>query len=316
MSTNDLCLSLVRIISASLSIIGSLFNVIMYFIFNDLRNEATELIVYLSISCIFTNISFYLKFNNKEDLMCQIQGFGLFSSQISSQIWVTLISYTAYIKTVSNNSDFNFKERIIYFILGYIIPLGIAFTILFLGQIGVSDLNHWCWSNNDLIVWLYYLLLWILMILSFYFMRKLTNFLRNILNQNIEDNNLIEKFTSKLKYITFIQFFYVSIFTIVRLQKLIIKAPPIIDDLILYIILLILNVQGLFFAIVFGLIPMVRDKLKTLCEKYCCLKINKNEVSVTKLMERDSKFSNTKLMERDSKFSNTKLMERDSNMFT
>ena len=64
-STNDLCLLILQNICASISIIGSLFNLTMYLILNDLRNEATELIVYLSISSMFTNISYILNLITK-----------------------------------------------------------------------------------------------------------------------------------------------------------------------------------------------------------------------------------------------------------
>ena len=276
MSSYDLSLRLIQNICSSFSIMGSLFNFFMYLIFKNLRNEATVLTVYLSISCLFTNISYIIKFfpieNNNDLVICQIQGFSLISSQISTQIWATLISYVAYIKTVTNNSIFRMKERIIYILLGYVFPLVLALALFLTNQIGINDINkHWCWiQNNLIIIGLYYILIWILIILSYYFIIKLSIFLRNYLNDNISN-----KYTSKLKIIPIIQFCFVFLCTIGRILILFDYLP--IVEILVYIIVVFQNLQGFFYAIIFCLNPMVKENLNTFCEKYCCLMKEKKE---------------------------------------
>ena len=179
------------------------------------------------------------------------------------------------------------KNRIINILLGYVFPFLLALTLFLLDKIRVNGLTkHWCWidsSTSMKIIVLYYILIWIFMILSYYFMRKLSNFLKNYLNDNTTN-----KFTSKLKYITLIQFFSILFATI---GKLVIhffpnRTPIIINDILVYAVVVTLNLQGFLYAIVFGLNPILIEKLNNFHKKLFCLK--KEESITDSIMVRDS----------------------------
>ena len=280
-SENDLSIWVLEIVSSSISIIGSLFNLIMYSIFKDLRNEATELIVYLSISSTFLNFSYMLQLTRENNIydknICKIQGFCIILFHISTQIWATLISYMAYINTATENYQYRMKHRISYIIIGFFIPFLIAYSIYELELIDQSQTDRWCYIQRnkgmakifDIFV---DILLWLLMILSYYYIMQLLIFLRKHFNNNIRNRELITTYTSKLMYIPHIQFLILVLGSIGKGVHVYSNSPSIIYNFLEYPIIFFTQLQGFFYAIIFRSNPLVIEKLDIFCQNYCCMK--------------------------------------------
>lgn len=133
-SENELnSLHLTTKIIASFSILGLLLVEFCFWYFRKIRTFAFELVMWLSLSSIFFNISFYfdpsdkIENYNKKTLStgCIIQALLNIFFDLSTMIWTTIIGFTAYISVAHQvHLDKNkMKYRIIFICLGYIPPL-------------------------------------------------------------------------------------------------------------------------------------------------------------------------------------------------
>ena len=142
---------LIQMIFGSLSIVSCIFNMVMFLFLEGVKSEATELIFYLSISSIITNISYIMNFEDKgisdgRKAVCQIQGFLILWFDLSQVIWATLVCYSVYLNIV-NNSEYNNCRRIKYIIIGFIIPFAISLALLCFGLVGSG--KYFCWLDID-----------------------------------------------------------------------------------------------------------------------------------------------------------------------
>ena len=72
----------IEISVSSLSFFGSFLNLLGFIYFKSIRSFALEMVFYLSLCWMMNNISFIIHKNdvykNENDIICKIQGFGLY----------------------------------------------------------------------------------------------------------------------------------------------------------------------------------------------------------------------------------------------
>ncbi len=110
-------------ISSGISLLFLSLIIILFAYLKQIRSFATELILYLSISCIMFSVGFFLP--KTIPLYCTIQGFIYISMDQSSLLWISFIGYTAYY-SISRFQTFEKQlnlYRIMFFIIAYLLPL-------------------------------------------------------------------------------------------------------------------------------------------------------------------------------------------------
>jgi hypothetical protein len=270
-SCNDVNTRILEFIFGSLSIAGSFFNISMFLFFKDLRNEATELIFHLSMSCIFTNISYLLAFspnNEISSLICNLQGITMIFFESSQAIWVTIISYSAYKNCIfyENGYVYNCQIRISYLVWAYILPLFLVLFCCFYDYVGFN--NYWCWIKEEEkeLISVIYLFLWSLIILSGFYIIKVITFLKNHYT-NRKETEMISRYTSKIKYYPIIQICCLIPASICRLLKQIDKNHTL--CLLELLNIIFLNLQGFLYSLIFGLNPLIIDRIAQKVKDFC-----------------------------------------------
>ena len=121
-------LFIVGIVTDSISLVGSLFVILIYASFKDARNYTYLLIVQLAITGIISSFSNFIKagdIQSTEDsvnALCVIQGFLTQFGTTAGFLWTMIISWTLYATVVLNRHNI---LVMIYkkIIAGYGIPL-------------------------------------------------------------------------------------------------------------------------------------------------------------------------------------------------
>lgn len=133
-----------------------LFLICFYFIYNkNNRNDRNELIFELSITNIISVVSYMVYFHNykleEPSPGCEITGFLILSSELSSCIWGAIIGYytkRTVIIMEAGKSRFSQKLRIINIIIGYLFPVTLG--LFGVGFQAYNSLGDWCWLSADL----------------------------------------------------------------------------------------------------------------------------------------------------------------------
>jgi hypothetical protein len=125
---------------AGVSLIGLIIVEIIFCVFKSLRSFAFELVMWLCLSNIVYNITFFIPINGDELLMnfsnkkvslgCTLQALISTMSDLSSMLWTTIIGFTAYysLKNYNNFNDRRGLFRAIFFSIAFILPL--IFTLM------------------------------------------------------------------------------------------------------------------------------------------------------------------------------------------
>ncbi len=115
--TNEVC--------SSLSLVGSILVILMFWFFKESRNINLEIVFWLCISNVFYFITAFFPYNpNKEenDTWCKIQAFMIIMFQNSSYIWSALIGYCSFITVIKKehlerNSN---KYRVAFLLISFL----------------------------------------------------------------------------------------------------------------------------------------------------------------------------------------------------
>ena len=130
-----------------------LFLICFYFIYNkNNRNDRNELIFELSIANIISVVSYMIFFDysifQKPSLGCEITGFLILSSELSSCIWGAIIGYytkRTVIIIEAGKSRFSQKLRITNIIIGYLLPVTLG--LFGVGFQAYGSVGYWCWLS-------------------------------------------------------------------------------------------------------------------------------------------------------------------------
>lgn len=149
-------LYILEIVLGTISCTACSITIIIFFIRKDIRTFAFELILYLSIACLGSTISYLIIYINDDDdiiginmPICLGQAFSMLLFESSQILFATLISYYIYkeIKPYKSRDDIStFTRRIIYLSIGFGIPLTVCIIALSLDLLGPS--GKYCWINT------------------------------------------------------------------------------------------------------------------------------------------------------------------------
>ena len=271
MSVNPLYIIL--LVLGSISILSSFFNMTMFVLLKRIRTEATELIFYLSIACILTNISYIMNFTenplDSSTAICQAQGFLMLWFETSQAIWATLISYSVYNNIINDDTNHNAYKRIRYILIGFLLPFLVSLTVLLFHKIGYAQ--HWCWIElpadkniRNIIYISMYSLFWCSSFLSFYYIQKVINFLeKNYTNK--QEKEIIYKYIKRIRLFPIIQMSCLIPGTINRILELIGLRQSFFE----YLTVIVISLEGFLYTIVFGFNPIIKTKIDEILQKCC-----------------------------------------------
>lgn len=131
-----------------LSAVGCFINILGFILSKSLRILTYELIFYMSIASFINYITF--NFKNRNEIVCQLQGFLIIWFEHSSAIWGLLIAYNIHHKVMNVDNEeqsITLKKRLCYMFIGYLIPLILPIIALNLEIIGTS--KYYCFISPE-----------------------------------------------------------------------------------------------------------------------------------------------------------------------
>lgn len=296
-----------------LSLLGNFFVIFVYFFYKQLRCFAFELVIYLTIACMFNNLSYLIhyrpsiNFTETQMTLCYVQAFMMVWFETSQIIWTTLIAISLYVNVVKfdeTDSNSNCMKRVIFLLVGFAFPLSFSIIGITMGYFGPG--SNYCWINsidNSIGAIIYgnviYLLVWILIITNVTITIIVIRHLNKLYN-NEEEKELISRYIYKLIKYPIIQVICLIPATINRIIYVFLKETffP-----IQVISMCFLASQGLLYAIAYGYNTQVREILRKSLKKTfkCCTclrKKNKNKLKFFKKSSLNSKDEERSSIER------------------
>lgn len=304
------------------SILASLFLIAAFAFFKENRTRSFELVVYLSICLMLSNISYIMHYTKIVDpvpsrwnSICLAQASLMTIGEIGQTLFTTFIAYSIYSNIVYFNQvkaedrlsdeDREYTSRLAYILIGFGIPVLVGFGFIPLGVYGKS--NHWCWLatpyfydspvddqnkpfNLELVPIIgvvYYCFIWTLQITNYYFFFSTISVLRS----NIEDEGYVNNYIVKLVQFPLIQLFIVFPQTLTKLlltQNLKDLSLPAIS-------VSLITVQGLLYTLSYGYNDSIRGKLKLILRIIFCCDCKKTHELSDELTERNTLFEKNKL---------------------
>lgn len=152
-------ITIIKIISCLLTIIGSLSIIFSYILFKSLRGRGREYLCYLSITNLGTAICYLIllepNINDSNSFLCGLQSLlGIFFP-VSSFCWTSCIGYYMYrlvVDLIPDNANSN-KLKWIFHSICWIIPLISCIIVISFGQTGYYENDNnsggWCWIKNS-----------------------------------------------------------------------------------------------------------------------------------------------------------------------
>jgi hypothetical protein len=180
-------LQIILKIGTFLSIISSIIDIILYYIFKKNRNFSFSNIIILAAINILYSISTLLPADMKlkqpeNTTMCQFQSFTVNSFHCAQYLQVSIMSYCLYIKLIAKNHLENNSRiyRTFFFLLLISFPLVFSIYILLTKSYGSSIV--FCWINIYTlyrkthiknVVLNYYITIWFLLVMNLFFVVKI-----------------------------------------------------------------------------------------------------------------------------------------------
>ena len=141
------------VISAILSVFGSLLIVITYNSYKDIQSPTRHIIACLSLADLFTVLAnFYGIFTQPggyREKTCILQSFIGGGAAMSSYLWTMALAIYLYVSLVKDNSEI--LEKLLhpwFHLICWLLPLGINIVALFLNKLGNGSdriSSGWCW---------------------------------------------------------------------------------------------------------------------------------------------------------------------------
>jgi len=153
--------------SASLGLLGSLFIIVTFFLFKEIRLFSTKLIFYLSLSDFMASVCWY-PFGSVNEYLCLIQAMGLQFFLCSSLLWTMCISLSLMFAFYADKFEhFELSRNMrFYHCICWGIPLLSVIICVSGGK--YADIGPWCFLvPNTLFRLFYYVPLLIVFLVNF-----------------------------------------------------------------------------------------------------------------------------------------------------
>jgi len=285
--------------------ISCFMSLIILIIFIISRNKLFEfeLIFYLTLSSMISNISYFINFVESEDNMnqslCKVQSFLQISSETSIIIFATFISIFCYI-SIKNYYLIDYIEtkiktaRIIVLLLGFGIPIVATIFLEIFNVVGVTEI--WCWLDGKSIKiqFIYLISVWVLLIVNIIF--SCMSFHESQMRE-IDSLNKIN-YAKKLWLYPIICYITWFVATLDRITYFYIKDKVEFTNFVIILDIVVFQLQGLGYCSIFlySNKTKVKEVLRNiihnkcnfcLCCK-CCFKEEDSNVNLSNFIEKNS----------------------------
>jgi hypothetical protein len=261
----------VNIVASSLSLLGSLFVVLVYVSFMEIRLSAFRLVVYLEICTFFYSAAVLIGRIEETQTLCTVQAVMISYFGLGSIVWNFIIAYVQYAALLKNTYLENYENKLV--IVGFGYPVLWTLLPLSTGSYGRTDLGV-CWislspnttSGNAWQMVQFYIPLWISFICILYFYKRVRVISRGLLRQFTEpdsENIRKAKLVSRLKYYPILLIINWLPASINRFALFGAEEDPVLGLYVIHVLFGSLN--GLCNAIVFGLDRNVKRAVKGSC---------------------------------------------------
>jgi len=254
-------LVIINTVATTLSLLGAGFMIWTYCSIPTIRTFSMKLVISLIVTDTITGLTNLLAFYDQNEFICSIEGFLRNASNLSSVIWVTIISWISY-KQICNYEPkvLGYYSRLLILNISLcIIPATIATvsTIFELTPIRFGHNFGNCMIVPDIFnIWAFELPVWTMISMIFYFSCKIYSHLKGVM-----DDFAVIEYKSAL--------IYPLILVVLWMPSLINRFLVDFFDIHIYAILLLhngcLKLQGFANAIAYGKSEF--SKIKSYFEK-------------------------------------------------
>jgi Slime mold cyclic AMP receptor. len=174
MEENEVLYTFIAVVS-TISLLGSIFIIIVYNKFKSLQIYAFKLVYILTIfdgiRSLFSLIPSHLNLYNDSSIVCKIQGFMLEFSSLAGILWTGVIAFTIYLQLIKQKAEVHkYFNRFLFFVILFSLLVS-SFPLI---------TNHYmyaggcCWITSKgeysviYIYGLFYAEVWIVIIFSVY----------------------------------------------------------------------------------------------------------------------------------------------------
>jgi hypothetical protein len=161
----------INIVASSLSFLGSLFVILVYCGFSEVRSYSFRLVLYMSICDLFFSFANLLGPMDSSDGMCIAQAVLISYFGLASILWSAILALSLYLFVVKQNMTVpDFELKFALFAFGF--PILMTFLPFSTGSYG--DLYGQCWIEIDHaggVAWAvlqFYIPLWLTVIFNCY----------------------------------------------------------------------------------------------------------------------------------------------------
>mmetsp|Transcript_2135 Transcript_2135/g.7623 ORF Transcript_2135/g.7623 Transcript_2135/m.7623 type:complete len:362 (-) Transcript_2135:29-1114(-) len=139
-------LTVLNITFSTISLLGSTFILLSYFLFKDLRKLSFKLVLWLSFSDALSGMSTLIGSPADGSAICYIQAYITQFFAIASFAWTTCIAFTLYFTVIMHRAD---VADYYYHFHAYV--WGLSFVLVPIPQIfdDYGDSGYWCWIRNN-----------------------------------------------------------------------------------------------------------------------------------------------------------------------
>lgn len=258
--------------SNCLSILGSIFVCTVYLAFKEIRVFSYKLVVMMCIADSILSLALLLP-GYHGFIHCQIAAFLNSYGSLSSILWNAIIAYSLYVTVFFQNIDIASKE-IHFLVIGFGAPLLVSIVPFFLDMYG--EAQGWCWIKDDasdgyefplgtiLRLVTFYIPLWIIIPINLFIYARVIKHIQEEIEYTDEQGELRRTLISKLSsypVMLFICYFPASV------KRIYDSIDSDSNAQLTLIAGILVSIQGLLNAIIYGLTSTVRVKLFNCCRK-------------------------------------------------
>ena len=159
--------AIVSLVSSSLSVISSLCIIVTYFVWPNIRSVSRKIIVFLSLSDLFTALGYvigsanHLQYDRNDTRgvtaaceiftrVCVVQSSITSWSSIASFWWTSILAFHLYITLVKGRVNYSGKLLPLYYFLAWVTPTIVVMALLWSNQLGYSHVavSTWCFIGQ------------------------------------------------------------------------------------------------------------------------------------------------------------------------
>jgi hypothetical protein len=250
------------IVGVILSMIASMFIIVMFFCYKDLRVITFRLVFYMSVADILDGAAYLLP---SEGVYCYLQAIGNTVFPLSSVLWSSVMAYCLYRVVIIKDYNLLRFEKL-YLVYAYGLPLLFLVPPAATGTFGYAQ--GWCWITAEdetyivgsvLRLVCFYIPLWAVIVFNLVVYCKIGRELNKELGMMSEDGDMRRALVRRLVFYPIILIVSYSFVTVKRIYDF--MRPEGASVTLTIIALVFQCAVGLLNAVVYGYSDAVRERL-------------------------------------------------------